>query len=401
MSLVFTTYNLSTIDGLINDISSNSEVSSQLDTKPYNIKTCTFADVQYKVVRYNSDLVDDTNVETLGLVRSVIVNSEDTVVSFAPPKSLSITNFFEKYADSPQLYTEDVIEGTMINLFFDPVINRWEFSTKNTVGADTYFYHNVDKENMSFRTMFFQALDYLNIDLYYDIDTEYCYSFVLQHPKNKIVFNIENPQLYLVDVFSIQHKVAEGILQVKHIDPTILGGGLNRKVLHPQRYYLENFQTLVQSYQNGQVSPDRVGTFIKNYTTGERTKIENPNYEFLHTLRGNQPYLLYHYICLRQDDRVKMFLYYFPEYKHEITTYRKKIHTFTQNLYSLYIDCYIRKTIVTNNLEPAYKKHLYHLHQLYVTEWKVNGTTVSKPKVIEYVNTLHPSFLFSSLNAIV
>ena len=41
------------------------------------------------------------------------------------------------------------------------------------------------------------------IELIKNLPKKYCYSFVLQHPKNHIVFNIEHPCVYLVCVYEI------------------------------------------------------------------------------------------------------------------------------------------------------------------------------------------------------
>ena len=42
----------------------------------------------------------------------------------------------------------------------------------------------------------------LNFNL---LDKNFCYSFVLQHPENRIVVSFTTPQLYLISIFNIYH----------------------------------------------------------------------------------------------------------------------------------------------------------------------------------------------------
>lgn len=56
--------------------------------------------------------------------------------------------------------------------------------------------------------MFTEAMVLNN--LYLDmLNKQFCYSFVLQHPYNRIVAPISNPQLYLVAVYQIINVIDE------------------------------------------------------------------------------------------------------------------------------------------------------------------------------------------------
>ncbi len=141
-----------------------------------------------------------------------------------------------------------------------------------------------------------------------------------------------------------------------------------------------------------------MGYVIKNKITGERTKIRNEEYEYLHKLKGNQPDFLYRYLELRQTGRVKEFLKYFPEYHNFVNMYRETIHTFTENLYLYYISVNITKTTVLSNVPYCYKPLLYKIHGNYISA-KMDDKLfkVSRKYVIDYVNNLHPSILMHAL----
>ena len=86
----------------------------------------------------------------------------------------------------------------MINVFWDSNIGlsgAWEISTRNTVGAESSFYKSPNSK--TFRTMFLEAAINNNLDLD-SLNKNFCYSFVLQHPENRIVVPFKAPQLYLI-----------------------------------------------------------------------------------------------------------------------------------------------------------------------------------------------------------
>ena len=156
---------------------------------------------KYTVIRYNKNILNENIIPTYGLYRSIIVNELKHVVSFAPPKSIPSDRFITKYPNiNHDLVAEEFVEGTMINVFWDATSElngNWEITTRNTVGAESSFYKYPGSK--TFRTMFLEALkeNNLHLDL---LNRDLCYSFVLQHPENRIVVPFDKPQLYLIAV---------------------------------------------------------------------------------------------------------------------------------------------------------------------------------------------------------
>jgi hypothetical protein len=87
----------------------------------------------------SKDLIPD-----YGIFRSVIINSLNNVVCFSPPKSLHADKFMEIYPISDSYISEqdskkniiaqEFVEGTMINVFYDPAATSWQIATRSTVG---------------------------------------------------------------------------------------------------------------------------------------------------------------------------------------------------------------------------------------------------------------------------
>jgi hypothetical protein len=145
-------------------------------------------------------------------------------------------------------------------------------------------------------------------------------------------------------------------------------------------------------------SYDILGVVIHNTKSGERTKIRNPVYEQVRSLRGNQPKLQYQYLSLRKEGKVREFLNFYPEYKKEFSAFRDQVHLFTETLYSNYASCYIKKQKPLIQFSDQFRTHMYNIHQIFMTDLRYNKKFVTNTFVIKYVNELHPSLLMYCLN---
>ena len=374
----------------------------------FNIKNFSKENKSTYLVSYNKSniKIDDVNVDTIGLYRSTIF-LDDKLVCFSPPKALSFNHFCKKYPNflDSNIIIEEFVEGTMINVYYDNISKTWEIATKNNVGATNHFYKNsLD----SFGNLFHKTISFMvfNSNLYDYLDKRYCYSFVMKHPYNQIVGIINYPSLYLIEIYEII-KLNENdfIINIK-TDSEISQELINNcnikvpKKINFNDYSDVHFPHLFNSDDPYYIrSVIEMGYVFKNKNTGERCKLRNQEYEYLHKLIGNQSDFFYHYIQLRQQGIVKDFLKYFPEYSDMIDECRNRIHTYTQNLVGYYFEVKITKSIKLSDVHYAYKPHVYKIHGEYMKE-KINNPyfKVDKKYVINYVNSLHPSVLMYALN---
>ena len=373
---------------------------SSESTNNLNKTICTSLNNQkYKVIRYNKSTLCYDNIPTYGIYRSIIVNSDNKIVSFSPPKSLNADCFIKKYnIKTDSLIAEEFVEGTMINVFWDSKIGlsgAWEISTRNTVGATSSFYKSPNSK--TFRAMFLEASAHNNLDLD-SLHKNFCYSFVLQHPENRIVVPFKLPQLYLISMYIIDDSIRDNI-KVYSVDKSnFLSLHPNTTIKIPELYNWTTYADLIDKYASMNTSYDILGVVIYNNETGERTKIRNPVYEQVRQLRGNQPKLQYQYLCLRKEGKVSDFLKYYPENKNEFSIFRDQIHLFTNTLYSNYISCYIKKEKPLIEFSEQYRTHMFNIHKHYLDELKDKKMYVTNTVVIKYVNNIHPSLLMFCLN---
>jgi hypothetical protein len=371
----------------------------------------------YKVANYDKDeIVKNRDLtSSIGKMRSVIIDHKtDKVLCYSPPKSVLLETFMKKYPDfqsnTNDFCVEEFVEGTMINLFFNPSGNKWEISTKTSVGGSYSFFN----QTTTFRKMFFETLEnYIDGDgeeynsTYYDtldnwfgglFNKSFCYSFVLQHPENRIVTQFETAKLYLIKVY---HVADEKYIfnMIDKYEPSIKG--LKLKFETPEKIQASSYEELIYSFSKfgSKKTPYTVmGVSITNKKTGERTKIRNPAFERVRRLRGNQSNIKYQYLVLKKEANVKKFLKYFSEYTNRFLECRDNLNKFTTNLYLSYISCFIHKKTSHSDYAYPYKGHLYDLHQYYLTVLKPHKLYVNFNETVNYVNKLHPSQQMMCMN---
>lgn len=344
----------------------------------------------FTIYKYDKSQVDSTNTGSLGLFRSVCTY-DNKVVCVAPPKSYSFSTFEDKYQstdDFKQLVFEEFVEGTMINIYY--ANDDWQLNTRSLVGGRGQFF----KGGKSFRRMFLEAMEECSLE-FSDLNKSYCYSFVFQHPENRIVVPCTTPKLYLCNVFEIEGTT------VKYVDFRS-DSALCAKVNVPTQYGgFDNWDSVKRQFASAveETVPYYImGVVIYDKTTMVRTKLRNPTYETVRNLRGNEPKSQFQYYSLRKQGIVKDFLKYYPEYREEFARLRSQVHDFTLNLHQNYIDCFVFKKQGLKEYPYQYKSHMYALHKKYLEELMHEKKFVTKYVVMDYVNSLEPPRLMYSIN---
>ena len=377
-------------------------VASGFDNDSIKRKKTTFKDVSYDILRYDKSKLTNDNCDTLGMYRSVIYR-ESKVVCFSPPKSFSLDNFKTRVSPSSIVSIEEYVEGTMLNIFWSG--SEWEIATRSSVGGNVSFFENITatetRRGKTFRQMFMDTISYYEADGGFftalsNMSKTVCFSFVLQHPENKIVAPFSSPSLYLVKTYDISF---DGhILEIPNADVSIK---FPSWVKYPRR-----IDTDVSHIDNNIIicldDYTTVGTMINGIDSIThntiRTKIRNPSYEKVRRLRGNQPKLQFHYLILRTEGNVAEYLKYYPEHSKMFSIYREQVHSFTKTLHNEYFSCYIKKQKPLKEYSQQYRTHMFKLHELYKNQLSKINKIVNKFVVVNYVNTLPTELLMHSIN---
>ena len=392
-------YNLSTvpkIDDLLYDSNNRKEVAKSLNLK-YSLWRHTSGE-NYHILKYNKEWISFDTVKTVGLLRSLIYKDDGTVVCMAPPKSLANGDSLS-IEENKTYIAETFVEGTMINMFYDKTLNCYEIATRSSVGGNLSFYMEggFDK-SCTFKSMFDDVCNHVGFDYknFSGTNKNLVYSFVMQHPKNRIVKVIKEMKLYLVDVFEI---VDNKTINIVDFRKQVLN--LPEGIKYPKQEVIADDEGLKQCKETtaSMNTPYYIQGVVIKTSDGDRYKIRNPNYEQVRRLRGNQPKLQYQYFVLRQEGKVKEYLQYYKEHKGHFEDFRKGLHDYTNQLFENYRRCYIKKERELKSFPEKYRVHMYKLHhELYLKKLMPENNFVNRDVVINYMNGIHPAKLMYVLN---
>lgn len=372
--------------------------SNHIKSKEYETKNA-------KYLILNTDAIE----KEYALYNSIILCSETKkILCFSPYKSIEIGEFKNKYPEiNDDILVNEIVEGTMLNLFYDPRIQSWEISSKGAIGGNYWFYRNQysvgkfkDAKQLTFREMFLDALrepsgtDINDLAFLEYLHKDYCYSFILQHPLNHIVKNIISPTLYLVSVYHILEN------RIVSIPPTVFEEWdcfLNVRgiIQFPNRFDEESYEELQEKYCSLNSINDMVGVMVYNLKTGDRSIIENEAYKVVRELRGNNPNIQYQYLVLRHSGKVDDFLHFFPKYKSLFYQFYKQYNEFITQIHQSYIRYYVRKSgerIPKKYFPLVYKIH----HELFLTA--TEKIIIRRAVVADFIKQLDVKSLIFYLN---
>ena len=335
------------------------------------------------LLRYEKNYITSSNIPTLGLLRSVITDGKK-LICFSPPKSVRTLQFISKHTPQESII-EYYIEGTMINCYH--YNGKWNFSTKGNIDGTNKFYIDGNK---SFQAMFLEALKLSPITLT-DLDPQYCYSFVLQHPENRIVAPFLKPNIILVAVFKCDGWKIED--KTSELEETLL----DQRFPIPRKYRFDTWQDTEDTFAS-QITDYKVPGIMIKYSDGTRSKFRNPVYEKVRKLKGNSPKLQYQYYVLYAQNAVQEYLKYYPENKTEFWNYRTELINWTGQLLRLYRDHYVKHVLLKEHIPYQFRPHIWELHQYYLNELKERGKYITKQSVIEYICNLEPARLMYAIN---
>ena len=317
----------------------------------------------FMIVKYNKQTLQLKGLyHPIANFRSVVYH-DNKLVSFSPPKSITIHTQGE-YNSLLQSIQQDkiiqpyniqqFIDGTMIQMFYTN--NEWIITTKSILHANTAFY----KGQPNFNTMFYETLSYIGLDISM-LKPKYVYSFVLQHPQNRIVTPVQCPTLFLVALYEVKNNntVYEyNIYESLHIQEIQCRSNLQI----PNIDTVQNIN-LFEKYTNAPY-------YIKGiviYHQNQRFKIHNNHFKHVKQLKGNQTKFQYQFYVLKQSNRVNEYLQYFPEFSQFVNLLECELRDFALCVYAIYVDCFIHKNINIINTPKELKPILQNIHKQYTS----------------------------------
>lgn len=403
----------------------------------------------FYTLKYDRAKLTDEQYGSFGRFRSVVFDREGNICCIAPPKMLKINDVLSSVAVNSAggyLHAEEFVEGVMFNLFHHD--DKWYVATKSCVGEVSYDHMKdalgggvvaasssgtaaataevdgaADKPaaaafqrltvQETLRRRICDTLSLLTNGLE-AVPKQYCYSFVLQHPKNQIVNEVMVPKLYLVAVFELS--VINDVTHVIRLERDIFSTAFSGAVFHTP----SGLSCVADANDDttATLTPNTVADYCKMYgsletrgatlpgvvfvdaDTGFCYKQRNPKYESVKKRKGMEQKLLSQYLYLRKDRTIDEYLKYHPQHNRAFNEFREKLHDYTLRLYTSYIDHYVKKNSKPlKEYDRELRTHMYKLHyDVFLATMKETGAFVTKHTVINYVNNLAPAQQLACLN---
>jgi hypothetical protein len=373
---------------------------------------------------------DGSLAEEAHKYRSVVVNqTSQKVVSFSLPKAIGNAAFVVKNPSiiADNIVLSEIIEGTMINMFFDVDTQMWEIATKSNIGGNTV-YNRTDfygtHEFSSFRTMFCEALgtttDAFPTDpVFNDFIANWSYSFVLQHPKNHIVHDNREPRLYLVAVYQMNE---DGNIQ--YVPQSVFQNAIVHEKIWFPRVYTEseltgrfevNMRMCIMPLTFGgdkvvkTVTTDTVceyfthcvdanmtvGCMAINVETGDRTKFIRSEYLYMKSVRGNHPNIKYAYHEMVRENKVHIFLHVFPQYTALFNQFYQELIGYVDSMFYYYCALFVNKQKIVPKTKMAI---LHRIHQeVYVRFLQPIHFRMTPKAIYDFITQLDAGEIFALL----
>jgi len=284
-------------------------------------------------------------------------------------------------------FAEEFVEGTMVNLFYNPSndVQSWEFSTRNVVSPAEKRNNGsgsgvVDKK--CFRRMFLEACAAVGLK-FDDLQKEYSYSFVLQHPDNTIVAPVKSMALFIVAMYYIDGTT------VYEMDRSVVKWSEFSSVRHPARFGLlkgeEDFQKILKVWASNDSLYYYPGVMFRTHE-GARYKYRNPNYEFIKNAKGVVEKSRFVYLHLKKLEKLQSHFDRFPENDLEFFRHSTIFYNYMHNLHKNYLDCYVNKNKPLKEYAIEYKTNMFRMHEHYKMVLKASGKRVNMEVVIDFMN---------------
>jgi len=388
-----------------------------------NKKICTSKHSLYYILNYDKQYLTFDNEEA-ATYRSVVFSfPEKTPLCFSPPRSISLDAFKMNNPenlmawDSESIVVNEVVEGIMVNLFYDKRISKWEIATKSSIGGQYWFYSIKTVSNKkTFYKMFMESLSSsehqeLNDLPFLAFFPKWAnFSFVLQHPENPFIIPVKKPQLYLVAMYTNQESYVEYIPHCIYESMNIFKN-LEGLIAFPKKYSIASYDEQDYPYEA------RAGLMLWNDDTGERAKWVNPVYESIRRMKRIEPFPQYIYFCMRrihytskQENQLSHvidpheYMLHFPCWKKQFHRIDEEFRIFVQNVYDAYLEIYMYK----NKHAVFLKKHSIHArkihHSIYLPRMRqarrerTKPFYISKKEVTHYFDRMEPREVLFLMN---
>jgi hypothetical protein len=288
--------------------------------------------------------------------RSVVWNLfTNRPVCVSPARGVALDASATELPGAAAFTAEDFVDGVMINQFHDG--ERWRLATRTQLDATGSFYGKTP-----FAELFMETLG-TTLDAF---DKELCYSWVLQHPKERVVVAAPYgvPRLFLVEVSRIAADGTVTTLTAAERRAALPVAGAAGDKMMP---VVHDLATLTAVRERVAAWGQRLGAawqgIVLKTADGTRYKLRSEQYNEARKLRGNQAKLSYIWLERWSEGRINQYLRQYPEEQHEAEAVINRFKACTQEVYDVYRAIYKNREYPLGRASRKYRKLIWEMRQ--------------------------------------
>jgi hypothetical protein len=339
-----------------NNLKSTEDFNDFFKNNGYGHHLYAVNDDNYTIINYKNDSYNDFT----RLFNYAFINQEGKVVHYFEPKHYDNikTNEIDT-GDNNCIYLSNVSyayttvlynEGSLIKVFYDD--NQWHFSTSKKINAANVFWSSNEK---SFKELFFDVFS--QPEFSFELDKEYCYTFLLQHPENFISLPTEPNLILLNKTNTSNYKVERPVLNSYNFENLSI-----QDILSKERNVCENY--MIYAY-----TLDDENTY--------RIKLVSDAYKERQKMLNNCSSPSYACITALKENNTEDFLTVLRDFKPLFESIQESINELCKTILIIYTLKYIAKH--KTRVDKKYSKILNTCHQEYLkTRTPINIDTIKK-----------------------
>jgi hypothetical protein len=325
------------------------------------------ADLPLTMIYYDKAKSDMKNPLT-GAFRSVAWNAlTNRPVAVGPQRGLALTLATALPAGADAFTVEEFIDGVMINQWWNGTF--WEMSTRTQMDAGGSYYGE-----RPFATLFGETFAAAGLRVDDHLDTSVIYSWVLQHPEERVVVApaFGAAKLWLVERSRIDSAGIRTILTDTLPADSPLVAHLPAR--HADLRTVSDIQARVAS-TGRRLGAGWQGLVVKVAATGERYKLRSVQYNAARFLRGNQPKRAYLWLERWSEGKLPAYLRQYPEEEHEANATVEAFKAITQEFHALYLQVFKEHKMPLKEAPIKFRKLLWEGRQANIGTYFPNHRT--------------------------
>ena len=336
--------------------------------KNFGLVVKTFSKENLILIKYKYN--DDLSEDWMKYCRGCIIDTNTNKLIFIPPiKANEIEypltntedmNFFSDLFSKSDFEITPLIDGTMINLFYHN--DKWLMSSRSDIGC-----LNKWDNKFNFKKMFIESIK--NENFYDYLNKHLTYSFVLINKNNRNISNIVDNFIVLIETYD-----TNTMCKIE-IDNQIFKENKYIKIytLENIKHTFKNITDIDKFYLLNDFNFKGLNIINNNI----RYKMLNPIFIYVQNICINSTNLFEKYIYLKKNNKIKLYLNYYPEFNNEFQNFSNKYDIMINELYDNYIKMRITKEIKLNDVPYQLKPLIYNIHKIYLdTKKKINKITI-------------------------